>query len=214
MFKERLKGVDITVDQFYHVFETGMTKRAKWVTVWKEDTLEFMLEQGRLACEGFHKYWRNRFDPLYVEYQFNVDRGKGKLPIMCITDLITKDHKVIDWKFGKSAKIGDYLLNMATYSKCYYDIFGEIPEVAIVKQKWSRKKQPNGKFKYFFDGFAQEKLPVTQDWFKYFTSVYDDVEKGIKSGVWVTASDNNGLCRECHYRKTGVCDVVLLPWNQ
>lgn len=205
-----MNGNKISLDEFYQVFAKEMTKKSQYITVWKEDTLDHLLEQGRLACEGFYKYWYNKFDPAMVEYEFNVDRGEGKLPLKTITDLITKDHKVVDWKFGRSARVGNYLLNMTTYAKCYYDLTGVMPEVSIVKQKWSKKRQPSGQYKYWFDGFAQESLPVDQSWFTYYDQVYDDVEKGIKNNVFVTASDNNGLCKECWYHKTGVCNVVLL----
>lgn len=210
LFREKLKGNKLTSDEFTNVFTKEYERLHKYTTIWKEDTKVHLMTEGKKACEGFHKYWYNRFDPAYVEYEFNVDRGEDKLPIKCIVDMITKDHRVVDWKFGRSAKAGSYMLNMATYAKCYFDIFGTIPEVSIVKQKWSKKRMPNGQYKYWFDGFAEEKLQITQEWFEYYDSVYEDVENGIKSNVFVTASDNNGLCKECWYRKTGDCKVVLL----
>lgn len=210
LFSNKQKGTKMLLNDFVQVFHNEYERLHRYTTVWKEDTKVHLMEQGRLACEGFYRYWYNRFDPLHVEYEFNVDRGEGHLPIKCISDLITEDHKVIDWKFGRSSKPGDYLLNMTTYSKCYFSIFGVMPEVSIVHQKWYKKRQPSGYFKYWFDGFGEIKLPITQEWFEYFDGVYADVENGIKNNVWITASDNNGLCRECWYRKTGDCKVVLL----
>lgn len=198
------------LEDFVQIFYSEYEKLHKFTTIWKEDTKKHLMEQGKASCEGFYRYWYNRFDPAYVEYEFNINRGEDKLPIKCITDLVTKDHKVVDWKFGRSSKPGDYMLNMTTYAKCYFETFGVMPEVSIVAQKWSKKRQPSGFFKYWFDGFSEIKLPITQEWFDYYDSVYEDVEFGIKNNVWITASDNNGLCRECWYRKTGDCKVVLL----
>lgn len=210
LFTEKANGNKMPVNDFIQIFFDEYEKLHKYTTVWKEDTKLHLMEQGKAACEGFYKYWYNRFDPLYIEHEFNVSRGDGRLPIKCIADLITKDHKVADWKFGRSSKPGDYLLNMTTYAKCYFSEFGVMPDVSIISQKWSKKRQPSGMFKYWFDGFQEIKLPITKDWFEYFDSVYDDVENGIKNNVFVTASDNNGLCKECWYRKTGDCKVVLL----
>lgn len=212
LMREKMNGTKITLDDFYEKFAARYKELSKYTTVWKEDSVEHLLEQGRLACEGFYKYWYNRFDPEGVEVEFNIDRGEGKLPIKTISDLITKDGQIIDWKFGRSSKPGDYILNMSTYAKCYLMTYGCLPtEVAYVACKWTKKRQPSGQYKYFFDGFKKIALPVTMDWIAYADSVYDDVEQGIIKGVWVTASDNNGLCKNCSYRLDGHCNVVLLP---
>lgn len=211
LFRNKMQETKITLDEFRAKFRDAYAQYSQKTTVWKEDSVEHLLEQGNLACEGFYKYWYDRFEPEAVERRFVIDRGEGNLPIVTIADLITKDGKIIDWKFGRSSRPGEYILNMATYAKCYLIEYGCLPEeVVIVSCKWSRRKQENGKYKHFFAGYQSTILPVTMDWIKYADSVYADVENGIKQGVWVTAADGNGLCKECWYRKIGKCNVVLL----
>lgn len=211
LLRNKMKGEKIPLEDFTGVFEKAYGKHSEKTTVWKEDSVKHLLEQGMFACEGFYKYWYDRFSPDAVEKRFVLERGEDRLPIVTIADLITKDGKIIDWKFGRSSKPGEYILNMATYAKCYLTEYGCLPdEVVIVSCKWSRRKQENGKYKHFFAGYQSTVLPVTMDWIKYADSVYDDVENGIKQGVWLTAADGNGLCKECHYRKIGKCNVVIM----
>jgi hypothetical protein len=109
-----------------------------------------------------------------------------------------------------SAVSGEYMCNMSTYAWGYYEMFGVIPNIQIIKQKWSGSRQPSGKKLWSHKGFEVDTMHISQEWIEYYKDVYDTVENGIAKGIFLPASDNNGLCKECNYRHTGDCKVVLM----
>lgn len=201
-------------EDFRDLFVANFEKLHVKINIWGEDDKEWLQAQGVAACEDFYDMFYDKLKPTATEKQYLINRGEGKLPIKCISDLETEDGTVYDFKFGRglwgSAVSGEYMTNMTTYALGYFLEHGKIPRIKIIKQKWSGSKQPSGRKKWSHKGFEVDEMSVTQKWIDYYKKVYDEVEKGINAGIFLPASDNNGLCKACSYRKTGYCDIVLM----
>ena len=196
----------ISQEEFKQTFAHEFLENAKKITVYGGDNREHLAEQGLLAMDDFYLNWQHKFKPVLVEHNFMIDRGEDKLPIKSFADLITKDC-VYDWKFGASSKADNYLLNMTTYALGFKQLYGFLPKVAMVMQKWTKKKI-DGKYKFFFNEFEEKVIPVKEDWIDYYLDLYDTVEQGINANVFPPVKDGDfGLCKECYYRKSGKCEV-------
>lgn len=205
----KLSGDTLPLDEAKNMFVDNYSKGIDGITVWGGENPEHMIEQGWNALEDFYDNWLDKYEPLYVEKKYSLNRGEGHLPIVMIMDLVTKNGEVIDYKTGRSSRSGNYLTNMTTYAYCYYKEFGTVPRVKLLKIKWT-SKTINGKKFYFFKEWEEEEWKMDESWFDTILQTYDMVEYGMKQGVYLPAEDNSGLCKQCSYRLQGYCDVKLL----
>lgn len=208
LYKEHLNK-----NQYINEFEERWKKLAKDVTQWKTDSMEYLLGEGKKACEDFYNNIYGKFDIQFVEKKFLVDRGAGQLPILCFADAITEDGIIIDYKFGRgfsgTADSRSYACNMATYAMAYQQEHnGELPKkIVFIKEVWKKKRdKETGKYIFSHDSFLVDEKDVTQKELDFYKSVYDNVEIGIQAGVWLPASDESFLCKTCGYRLNGMCD--------
>lgn len=207
LYKNKLSLVD-----FRKVFVREWEKNSDQVSVWKTDTTTTLLEQGIIACNDFYKNIYGKYNIITVEHQFNIDRGDGKYPVLCFADAITKDKKIIDYKFGRglsgTASSKGYTLNMMTYAWAYQQEYGELPtSIIFIKEKWKAKKDPLTKQKiYSHDSFVIDESPVFTEDIAFYKDVYDNVEAGIKAGVFLPADDESFFCKSCGYRIKGYCN--------
>ena len=206
LYKEKL-----TKEEFINRLEDKWKAYAKDVTLWKTDSMEYLLGEGKRACEDFYNNIYGKYDVIGVEEKFVIDRGQGQLPILCYADAITRDGVILDYKFGRGLSgIADsrhYSCNMATYAWAYLESCGEVPKIAFVKEKWKKKKDKDtGKYVFSHDGFVVEEKKISVKDLEYYKSIYDSVEVGIQAGVWLPATDESFLCKSCGYRLNGMCD--------
>lgn len=204
-FKKKLDtGEELSREEFLDIFMQEYGYLADKTTVWKADSKDHLLQQGILAASEFYNYWATSIAPAEVEREYNIERGKGKWPINCYTDLVTANGSVLDWKFGRGiggVKASDYAINMSTYAYGYQLEHGTIPKVGIIKQNWKRSKGL-----YYFAGFDLEFLPINQGHIDHALSVYDDVQKGIEQDIYFPISEGSqGLCKQCSYKQ--LCKV-------
>lgn len=208
---EALYKNKLSKEDFINRFSDRWKELAKEVTQWKNDTMEYLLGEGRKACEDFYENIYGKYEIIGTEERFVVERGKEKLPILCFADAITKDGIIIDYKFGRGmsgiADSRSYTCNMVTYAWAYLESCGELPKIAFIKERWKKRKdKETGKYMFSHDGFVVDEKKVTLKDIEYYKSVYDNVETGIQAGVWLPASDESFLCRTCGYRLNGMCD--------
>lgn len=198
-----------SLDEAKALFLETYLKGIEEVTVWGGENEEHMIEQGYTALESFYQDWLDKYEPMYIEKRYVLERGEGKLPIVMVMDLATEDGQVIDYKTGRSSRSGNYLTNMTTYAYCFYKEFGYVPRVKLLKIKWSYRTIEGKRF-YFFKEWQEEEWKMDETWFDTILNTYDMAEYGMEQGVYLPAEDNSGLCRECSYRLNGYCDVKLL----
>jgi len=206
LYKEKL-----TKEEFINRFEDKWKAYAKDVTQWKTDSMEYLLGEGKKACEDFYNNIYGKYDVVGVEEKFVIDRGQGQLPILCYADAITRDGVILDYKFGRGlsgiADSRSYSCNMATYAWAYLESCGEVPKIAFIKERWKKKKDKDtGKYIFSHDGFVVEEKKISAKDLDYYKSIYDSVEVGIQAGVWLPAPDESFLCKTCGYRLNGMCD--------
>jgi len=213
-WKDKMAGKTVSVDTLISRFTDNFAGTAPIINVWGEDDPDHLREQGILACKDFFELFKD-LQPVSTEKHYNIKRASG-MDIMCVADLETEDG-VYDYKFGRglwgSAVTGEYMLNMATYAMAYMEEYRKLPKVIMVKQQWTGKKMPSGKKKWSHKGFIVDQMPMDDRTIAYYLNVYNEVEKGITAGVFLPASDNNGLCKKCGFRGNP-CDVVLLSDNE
>ena len=120
---ERLYRENLSKRDFALAFTEEWNKLSGEVNQWKMDTAGTLLEQGISACKEFYDNIYGKYKVKDTEKKFNIDRGKGCLPILCFADAITEDGIVIDYKFGRGltgmADSNSYTCNMATYAWAY-----------------------------------------------------------------------------------------------
>lgn len=204
LYKEKLPRKD-----YVAAFVEEWEKACQDVNTWKNDTTVSLLEQGLIACQDFYDNVYGKYDVQMVEQVFNIDRGKGALPILCFADAITADGVIIDYKFGRglsgTADSKSYMCNMATYAWGYEQKFGKRPDkIVFIKEKWKRHKE-HGEFVFWHDSFVIDEQKVTDGLVDFYKKVYDGVEVGIQAGVWLPAQDESFFCKSCGYRIMGVC---------
>ena len=202
-------GVEFPIEAANEVFLDNYLNGIESITVWGGENSTHMIEQGYAALKDFYENWRDKYDPMYIEKKYVLERGEGKLPVVMVMDLATTDGQVIDYKTGRSSRSGNYLTNMATYAYCFYKEFGVVPKVKLLKIKWNYKTI-DGKRMYFFKEWVEEEWKMDETWFTSILNTYDMAEYGMAQGVYLPAEDNSGLCKECSYRLNGYCDVKLL----
>lgn len=208
---EELYKENLSLADFKKVFAREWSLHCGEVTVWKTDSISYLLEQGGLACSDFYNNIYGKYDIKFTEQEFNLDRGKDKLPILCFADAITTNKSIIDYKFGRGlsgmADSRGYGLNMATYAWAYKEKYGEWPTTIIfIKAKWKGRKDPVTKQKIWsHECFVIDEQPVLEDDIKFYQDVYDNVEAGIKAGVFLPADDESFFCKSCGYRIKGLC---------
>lgn len=205
----KLKGETISLEDAKELFLNTYLVGMEDITVWGGENEDHMIQQGYVAIEDFYDNWLDKYEPLYIEKRYVLERGEDKLPIVMVMDLATKDGQVIDYKTGRSSRSGNYLTNMTTYAYCFFKEFGYVPKVKLLKIKWSYKTIEGKRF-YFFKEWQEEEWNMDESWFDTILNTYDMVEYGMQQGVYLPAEDNSGLCKECSYRLNGYCDVKLL----
>ena len=207
LYKDKLSEKDFCAE-----FISQWTELSQNVNHWKTDTMEHLLEQGITACKDFYNNVYGKYNITMTEQKFEVDRGKGNLPILCFADAITSDGVVIDYKFGRGlsgvADSKSYACNMATYAWAYQQVNGKLPEkIVFIKEKWRKKKDPDtNKYTFYHDSFVIDEKPVLQETIDFYKDVYDNVEVGIQAGVWLPAPDDSFFCQSCGYRIKGLCN--------
>ena len=200
-----------TKEEYINAFKNEWGINAVDVTVWKNDTFEYLLDEGSRACEDFYDNIYGKYDIELVEEKFDINRGEGLLPILCFADAITKDDIIIDYKFGRGlngmADSKSYACNMATYAWAYMDRFGKFPsKIVFIKEKWNKRKdKETGKYIFSHFGFVIDEKDITQEEVDFYKNVYDNVETGIQAGVFLPAPDDSFLCSNCGYKLMGLC---------
>lgn len=210
LYKEKLSK-----EKYVEAFEKEWEQLSKNVNVWKNDSYEYLLDEGRKACDDFYDNVYGKYDIDLVEAKFNINRGEGLFPILCFADAITKDGVIIDYKFGRGlsgmADSKSYACNMATYAWAYKDKYEKFPtKIVLIKEKWKKyKDQDTGKYMFRHDSFVIDEQEITQqelfDKIEFYKNVYDNVETGIQAGVFLPAVDDSFLCSSCGYRIMGLC---------
>ena len=209
---ESLYKEELTKEEYIARFEENWKKHAEEVNQWKNDSMEYLLGEGKKACEDFYDKVYGKFDVKDTEKKFLINRGDGQLPILCFADAITGDGIIIDYKFGRgftgTADSKAYSCNMATYAWAYKEETGNLPKkIVFIKEVWKKRKdKETGKYIFFHDSFLVDEKDVTQKDLDFYKSVYDNVEIGIQAGVWLPAPDDSFLCKTCGYRLNGMCD--------
>lgn len=199
----------LSCDEYIDVFTGEYNKNIEKATIWTNETAENLYNIGVEACTSFYNNWFGKFNPIMVESEFLIIRGKQKRPIKLIADML-EDGAIWDWKFGKTSQPNNYLLNMTSYAIAYKEKFGYIPDVFILAQKYS-KKRVDGVYIYSFKDFEKIKIPITTEWIDYYLDIYDIVERGIDANIWLPITeDKSGLCKNCGYRLQGICNVKNL----
>ena len=202
---------ECTKEKYINCFRNEWNFFSKNVTQWKNDSYEYLLDQGVKACEDFFDNVYGKYDVDFIEQEFNIDRGEGSLPILCYSDAVTKNGEIIDYKFGRglsgTADSKSYACNMATYAWAYQQKFDKMPtKIIFIKQKWKKyKDQETGKYMFKHDGFVIDEKDVKEEDIEFYKNVYDNVEVGIQAGVWLPAPDDSFLCQSCGYRTMGLC---------
>ena len=208
---EALYKLKLTKEEFIDKFSDVWKEKAKQVNQWKNDSMEYLLGEGKKACEDFYDNIYGKYNIVDTEKKFIINRGEGQLPILCYADAITNDGIILDYKFGRGmsgvANSKSYGCNMATYAWAYLETNGTVPKIAFVKQKWKKRKdRETGNYMFSHDGFVVEERKITTEEMDFYKNVYDNVEIGVQAGVWLPASDESFLCKTCGYRLNGMCD--------
>lgn len=195
-------------------FENQWMDIAPTVTVWNHDSPEHLLEQGKLALTQYFQDYNYTAMDTEVPIRLMPVAG-GTLPIIGTMDLVTTDGKVMDYKFGRgfsgSAMPGEYMLNMYIYYRGFEQIYGEPPKsVHILRQTWKGQRQADWKNKWSHKGFILDKMPIDIKWIEYYDELIRNIELSMRAGIWLPSHDNDGLCRNCAYRLSGACNVVLM----
>jgi len=207
LYKEKLSKKDFC-DAFIQEWEILSAE----VNNWKNDSKEYLLQEGLKACEDFYKDIYGKYDIELTEQKFNINRGEGSLPILCFADAITKDGIIIDYKFGRgltgTADSKSYTCNMATYAWAYQDQYKKMPsKIVFIKQKWTKRRdKDSGKYIFSHAGFVVDEKDVKESEIDFYKNVYDNVEVGVQAGVWLPASDESYFCKTCGYRTLGLCN--------
>lgn len=215
-FTAKMNGLQPHKDFFVNLFTDNMNKYAKNITVWGEDTLEHLLQQGIEASKDFIKIIE-KITPIAVEKEFIIQRS-GDWFIKSKCDLIDSNNTIYDYKFGRGlwgkAQSSEYMLNMSTYALGYFNEYGCFPEVKMIKQTWRGElNKATRKKKWFHKGFEVDTLKVNEKWIEYYLEIYDAAEKGIKAGIFLPVEDGNtGLCKNCCYRNNP-CSVIINNWS-
>lgn len=198
-------------EDYINIFQQAWLELSKEVNQWKNDSYEYLLWQGTVACEDFYDNVYGKYDIELVEEKFDINRGDGLFPILCFADAITKDGIIIDYKFGRGlngmADSKSYACNMATYAWAYSEKYGKFPtKIVFIKEKWKKyKDQETGKYMFKHDSFVIDEKDISQDDVDFYKNVYDNVETGIQAGVFLPAPDDSFLCPSCGYRIMGLC---------
>lgn len=211
----RFSGLEPNKDFFVNLFKDNMNKYAEKITVWGEDTLEHLLEQGIEASKDFVKILKD-IPAIAVEKEFIIERGDNwKIVSKC--DLIDANNTIYDYKFGRGlwgkAQSAEYMLNMSTYALGYFNEYGCFPVVKMIKQTWRGElNKTTKKKKWYYKGFEIDTMKMDESWVDYYMGIYDAVEKGIRAGIFLPVEDGNtGLCKNCAYRNNP-CDVIINNW--
>lgn len=198
-------------DSFRTAFAIEWAELSPEVNQWKNDSYEYLLEEGLKACEDFYDNVRGKYAVQYTEQKFTINRGDGSLPILCFADAITHDGIIIDYKFGRglsgTADSKSYACNMATYAWAFAQLNGSLPEkIVFIKEKWKKRKDAeSGKYMFYHDSFVIDEQEIKEEQIEFYKNVYDNVEIGIQAGVWLPATDDSFLCQSCGYRIMGLC---------
>jgi len=202
---------ELTKEQYVDEFKNEWGVVSKDVTQWKNDSYEYLLNQGVLACNDFYDNIYGKYDVEFIEQEFNINRGEGLFPILCYSDAVTKNGEIIDYKFGRGlsgmADSKSYACNMATYAWAYKEMFNKMPtKIIFIKQKWKKfKDRETGKYMFCHEGFVIDEKDVSEEEIEFYKNVYDNVETGIQAGVFLPAPDDSFLCQSCGYRQMGLC---------
>ena len=206
LYKNKLSQQDYIAE-----FITEFMKNCGDVTVWKADTVGSLIEEGKIACIDFYNTIYGKYDVVEIEKKYNIDRGEGSLPILCIADAVTSKGEVIDYKFGRgltgTANSKGYACNMATYAWAYQtEHNGELPsKIIFIKEKWKYKTNAQKERVYHHDCFIIDEQDAFVDTIDFYKDVYNNVEVGIQAGVWLPADDESFFCKSCGYRLKGIC---------
>ena len=212
---ERLYKENLSKEDYVDTFVGEWDVLSAEVNNWKTDSKEYLLQEGKKACEEFYDTIYGKYDIELVEQKFDISRGESSLPILCFADAITKDGIVIDYKFGRglsgTADSKSYACNMATYAWAYKDKFNKIPtKIVFIKEKWSKRKdRETGKYIFSHAGFVIDEKDVKEEEIEFYKNVYDNVEVGIQAGVWLPASDESYFCKTCGYKEMGLCKRMV-----
>ena len=213
--KTKISGEQPEIHKMHKIFQDLFKADIPKINVWADETPEHFLEEGRKSINDFYYNWVPQLNPIDSEINFRIERGEGKLPITCFADLITGDANGIpdslwDYKYGRSSRPINYVLNMATYAYAFRQHYGVEPKsVKFLCAKWYQKTIEGKKFHFFSKHYVVE-LPITKDWEQTFFKIYNEVEKGINADIWLPAPDGTGLCKNCGYRLDGHCDVITM----
>ena len=208
---ECLYRQELDRDGFRTAFAIEWAELSREVNHWKNDSYEYLLEEGLKACVDFFNNVYGKYDVELIEQKFEISRGEGSFPILCFADAVTKDGVIIDYKFGRGlygmADSKSYSCNMATYAWAYKQEFGKTPtKIVFIKQKWKKyKDRETGKYMFCHDGFVVDEKEVSEDEIEFYKNVYDNVETGIQAGVFLPAQDDSWLCNTCGYKTMGLC---------
>ena len=208
---ERLYKEHLNQDQYCTAFMVEWEIASKEVNVWKNDSYEYLRDEGVKACVDFYQNVYGKYDVELTEEKFDINRGEGLLPILCFADAITKDGIIIDYKFGRGlngmADSKSYACNMATYAWAYKEKFGKMPtKIVFIKEKWKKRKdKETNKYMFSHEGFIADERDVVEEEIEFYKNVYDNVETGIQAGVFLPAPDDSFLCGNCGYRLMGLC---------
>jgi hypothetical protein len=213
--KEKIAGREPKIQKMHQIFQEYFNKHTPEINVWKDEDAKHFIEQGKKAVNDFYYNWVPQLNPYAAELEMLISRGKGKRPIKAFIDLVTQDDNgqpegIYDYKYGRSSKPVNYLLNMSVYAYGFKQMFGYEPKyVRFLCAKWYQKTVDGKKLK-FFKCYEVVELPITPEWETTFLGIMDEVERGIDAGIWLPALDGTGLCKNCGYRLDGHCDVVVL----
>jgi CRISPR/Cas system-associated exonuclease Cas4 (RecB family) len=209
---EVLYKENLTKEKFKEAFLSNWDELSQQVNQWKNDSKEYLANEGCLACDDFYDNVYGKYNVELVEQKFEISRGEGSFPILCFADAVTKDGIIIDYKFGRGlsgmADSKSYACNMATYAWAYKEQFNKMPtKIVFIKEKWKKyKDQDTGKYMFKHDSFVIDEKDVKESEIEFYQNVYDNVEIGIQAGMFLPAPDDSFLCQSCGYRIMGLCN--------
>lgn len=201
--RAKIDGKSIILKDVIEEFHKYFDEHYKEITVWGTDNYEQLSQQGEIALDLFFKTFKN-LKPAQVECGFQIDRGKGKLPVIGYQDLITEDDCIYDYKLGKRATPSKYIGNMSIYAWDYLRKTGAFPkEVATLSVKWRTCQKQD-----YVAGWEKHIIPVDMKYIKYIEEELDDTEKMINAGIFPRAESGCGLCKNCGYKE--MCGTIVL----
>jgi CRISPR/Cas system-associated exonuclease Cas4 (RecB family) len=190
-YRQKIKSrQDLPLAQLTDAFSQRWEREASEARFDEDEKPGELKDEGVRLLTAYHEGISPRVQPAQVEYEFLVDTGKSRMPIMGFIDLIDDQGYIVDHKTTKRSFPTDAAekdLQLTAYAMAYRATFGG-QEKGVRLDVMVRNKQPK---------IQQLRSTRTQEDIDRFLRLVKQLERGIRAEAFYP---NEGyMCGYCGY---------------